>query len=154
LTDEGWSASISSNGSQIVFLKLAAYGQSGSEIWVMDQDGSNARKVCPAGPDFIYAAPVWSPDGHSIAYEKFQLTAFAALGSVETLDLTRNTTQATLTDPLLDFGLMWLADGRLLYARAEKPNGADSNLWQVTLDNGTGRATGVPVRLTEGDGNL
>ena len=41
LTDEGWSASVSPDGSQIVFLKAALFGETGGELWLMSADGSN-----------------------------------------------------------------------------------------------------------------
>jgi serine/threonine protein kinase len=45
LSEEGWSGAVSPDGSQITFLKSAANGQSGSEIWIMRSDGSGQRKI-------------------------------------------------------------------------------------------------------------
>src|SRR6202795_1951356 len=40
LSDEGWSASVSPDGSQITFLKAAMFGETGGELWLMGADGS------------------------------------------------------------------------------------------------------------------
>ena len=45
LSDEGWSASVSPDGSQIVFLKAPAYADMGQEIWVMGANGGEQRKT-------------------------------------------------------------------------------------------------------------
>ena len=45
LSDEGWSASVSPDGSQIVFLKLAGFGETGQEIWLMRADGTDQRRI-------------------------------------------------------------------------------------------------------------
>src|SRR5437667_4184224 len=45
LTDEGWSASVSSDGSQIAYLKSAGFAETGQEIWLMRADGTDQRKI-------------------------------------------------------------------------------------------------------------
>jgi serine/threonine protein kinase len=35
ISDEGWSASVSPDGSQIAFLKSASFGETGQEVWLM-----------------------------------------------------------------------------------------------------------------------
>jgi eukaryotic-like serine/threonine-protein kinase len=73
LSDEGWSASVSPDGSQIAFLKSAGFGESGQEIWLMRADGTDQRKiVSPSEDGTTFASPSWSPDGRWIAYEKFR----------------------------------------------------------------------------------
>ena len=72
LSDEGWSASVSPDSSQIVFLKGAEFGgDSGQEIWLMQANGSDQRKLM-SFPEGGFALPVWSPDGRWIAYVKFK----------------------------------------------------------------------------------
>jgi eukaryotic-like serine/threonine-protein kinase len=44
LSDEGWSASVSPDGSQIVFLKTAVFGGTAEELWLMRADGSDQRR--------------------------------------------------------------------------------------------------------------
>ncbi len=151
LNEEGWGAAVSPNGAEIVFLKTPAYAESGAEIWLMDQDGSNQRKIQPAG-DHIFACPTWSPDGRWIAYLKFQFSSYTSFVTVETYNLERNTAHLAVNDPLLDFGLVWLTDGRLLYGRDEAVSATDSNFWAVHIDSRTGLASGASTRLTGGEG--
>ena len=40
----------------------------GTDIYVMDADGTNRTRLTPGG-GVVYAAPAWSPDGTRIAYE-------------------------------------------------------------------------------------
>ena len=71
MSDEGWSASVSPDGSQIVFLKGAGFGETGQEIWLMRANGADQRKLMSV-PEGGFASPVWSPDGRWIAYMKFK----------------------------------------------------------------------------------
>src|ERR1700720_4294681 len=62
LSDEGWSASVSPDGSQIVFLKTAVFGETAEELWLMRADGSDQRRIITAAGDgTAYSSPVWSP---------------------------------------------------------------------------------------------
>jgi WD40-like Beta Propeller Repeat len=45
ISDEGWSASVSSDGSRIVFLKGTGFGETGQEIWLMRANGADQRKL-------------------------------------------------------------------------------------------------------------
>ena len=88
LSDEGWSASVSPDGSQIVFLKAAMYGETGQEIWMMRADGSDQHKIIAASAEVpIFSSPVWSPDGHWIAYDKFRFGAYNNEAWVELFNL-------------------------------------------------------------------
>ena len=69
LSDEGWTPSISPDGSQIVFLRAPVYSEAGLEIWSMGTNGGEEKKLVPASGHRL-SSPVWSPDGHSIAYLK------------------------------------------------------------------------------------
>src|SRR6202166_2851079 len=94
LTDEGWSASVSPDGSQIVFLKAAMFGETGAEVWLMHADGSEQRRIITAAGDgTAYSSPVWSPDGHWLAYDKFRFGAYSNEAWIELFNLehaTRN----------------------------------------------------------------
>jgi serine/threonine protein kinase len=152
LSDEGWSASVSPNGSQILFLKSSVFWEAGAEIWVMDENGGNQRKIASSAEGFMFASPVWSPDGRWIAYVKIRFTAHSAEGSVETFNLGSSKSNVIVSDPLADAGLSWLPDGRLLYSRDEAVNGTDSNFWAVRVNSHTGQVAGAPTRITNGDG--
>ncbi|HTC66180.1 MAG TPA: protein kinase [Candidatus Acidoferrum sp.] len=156
LSDEGWSASVSPDGSQIVFLKAAMYGEAGVELWLMRADGSNQRRIISADDGATaFSSPVWSPDGHCIAYDKFRFGAYSNEAWIELFNLEHATRNIIITEPQLEWGLEWLADGRLIYAIAEPPPSQNSsNFWIVKVDSTTGRSTGTPGKITSGDDHV
>jgi eukaryotic-like serine/threonine-protein kinase len=153
VSEEGWSASVSPDGSQIIFLKAAMYGETGQELWLMRADGSDQRKIISAPEDgTVFSSPVWSPNGHWIAYDKFRFGAYRIEAWIELFNLEHGTRSAIVTQPRLEWGLEWLADGRLLYAVAEPPPSQNtSNFWALAMDSNTGRPVETPVRITSGD---
>jgi serine/threonine protein kinase len=156
LTDEGWSASVSPDGSQIVFLKAAMFGETGGELWLMRADGSNQRRIISSSEDgTAYSSPVWSPDGHWIAYDKFRFGAYSNEAWIELFNLEHATRNVIITEPQLEWGLEWLGDGRLIYAIAEPtPSQNSSNFWEVNVDLISGRTTSVPSKITSGDDHV
>jgi len=72
----GWDPAWSPDGSQIAFVRAEPLvgGARGSNVWVMDADGSNATKLTdlvssmPAGWSHFAWDPAWSPDGTRIAF--------------------------------------------------------------------------------------
>ena len=152
LSEEGWAASVSPNGTDIVFLKSSAFGETGGEIWRMEANGANQRKLLSSAQGFLFASPAWSPDGRWIAYAKFHFNVYTVEGTIETLNLERGTTNVAVSDPLADAGLRWLPDGRLLYSRDEATTRNDSNYWAVTIDTHNGQPVGAPIRITNSDG--
>ena len=152
LSDEGWSASVSPDGSQIVFLKSAVYGEMGAELWLMRADGGDQRKIVSAG-EAVLDSPVWSPDGRWIAYEKIRPGPYASEAWIELINPERGGNAVVVTEPGLDWGLRWLADGRLLFSRDEPPpNQNNSNLWTQPFDLSTRKFSGKAVRITSGEG--
>jgi eukaryotic-like serine/threonine-protein kinase len=152
-SDEGWSATVSPDGSQITFLKSAAFGESGSEIWIMRADGSGQRKIVSA-PDgaVAFSSPTWSPDGRWIAYDKFRSGNFGNEASVELFNVERGTTNTAVVQPLLGWGIAWLPDGRLIYAVSEPPPVQNtSNFWSIPVNTATGRPSGTPMKITSGE---
>ena len=88
ISEEGWSASVSPEGTQIAFLKSAAFGETGQEIWLMRADGTEQRKIISKPEDgTVLAAPVWSPDGRWIAYQRYRYGAFSIQGWLEIFNL-------------------------------------------------------------------
>jgi eukaryotic-like serine/threonine-protein kinase len=156
LSAEGWSASVSPDGSQIVFLKAAMFGETGAELWLMRADGSEQRRIISADDGgTAYSAPVWSPDGHSIAYDKFRFGAYSNEAWVELFNMEHATRNVIITEPQLEWGVEWLPDGRLIYAVAEPPPSQNSsNFWAVNVNPTTGRSTGGPVKITSGDDHV
>ena len=158
LSDEGWSGAVSPDGSQITFLKSAAYGQpygqTGSEIWTMRSDGSGQRKIV-SDPDggVAFSSPTWSPDGRWIAYDKFRFGNFGNEEAwVEVFNVERGTRSTVVNQPLLGWGIVWLPDGRLIYAVSEPPPAqSSSNFWSIAVDSRNGRPSGAPVQITGGE---
>jgi len=153
LSDEGWSASVSPDGSQIVLLKLAGFGETGQEIWLMRADGTDQRRiVAPTMDGAMLASPVWSPDGRWIAYVRFHYGPYGNEAGIELFNIEHGTTTAVMAEPRLDWPLKWMQDGRLLYAVDEPPPSQNSsNFWAVGMDSSTGRVFGTPSRITTGD---
>jgi Tol biopolymer transport system component/DNA-binding winged helix-turn-helix (wHTH) protein len=153
MSDEGWSASVSPDGSQIVFLKGPAFGEAGKEIWLMRADGADQRKLM-SFPEGGFASPVWSPDGRWIAYMKFKPGPNNEEHWIELFNLKQGTKRVTLSEPRLDgWGFLWLPDGRLLYALDEPPPSQNSsNFWAANIDLSAGRFAGTAARITSGDG--
>ena len=152
LSDEGWSASVSPDGSQIAFLKSTGFGETGQEIWLMRADGADQRKIIsPSEAGSFLASPVWSPDGRWIAYDRFSFGPYNNEGWIELFSLQHGTTSVVKSEPRLDWGLKWLADGRLLYSVDEPPPSQNtSNFWAEVLDPDTGHFSGTRSRITNG----
>ncbi len=153
LSDEGWSASVSPDGTQIVFLKRPGFGETGQEIWLMRADGADQRRLL-SFPEGGFASPVWAPDGRSIAYLKFKSGANKNEVWIELFDLEQGSERVVLSDPHLEvWGFIWLPDGRLVYAMDEPPPSQNSsNFWAASIDLRTGHLVGPSTRLTSGDG--
>jgi len=153
LSEEGWAASVSPDGSQIVFLKAPAYRETGREIWLMKSSGGEEKKLVSAPEGELISSPVWSPDGRAIAYLKERYETYTVVGSIELLNLEHGKEKAVLTDARLDLGLRWLPDGRLLYVMFElPPNQNNSNIFASMLNSATGTFEGPPERITSGEG--
>jgi Tol biopolymer transport system component/DNA-binding winged helix-turn-helix (wHTH) protein len=153
LSDEGWSASVSPDGSQIVFLKGAGFAEAGQEIWLMRSNGADQRKLM-SFPGGGFSSPVWSPDGRWIAYVRFKSGPFTEENWIELFNLEQGTKKVVLSDPHLSgWGLIWLPDGRLVYVVYEPPPSQNSsNFWAASLDLSNGRFVGTAARITSGDG--
>jgi len=149
ITDQGSVGSVSPDGARIAFLKGEGPFGSGKELWMVSGNGADQRKLVSSG-DELLVNPVWSPDGRWIAFAKMTMNSAARL---EVLDWEHGRTSTLLTDPGLDNGLLWLADGRIVVAKDEPPTSPPgSNVWALPVDLRTGRGPGTPTRLTSGPG--
>lgn len=63
---ETYDVAFSPDGRQVLFAVTEGLGR-GSELWVMNRDGSGARPLLRE-PQHIVALPCWSPDGRQVAY--------------------------------------------------------------------------------------
>ena len=169
LSEEGWSASVSPDSSQIVFLKRAGcdslrpvncdpsvvykFGETGQEIWLMRSNGADQRRVMSFS-EGGFASPVWSPDRRWIAYVKFKTGPSMYDVWIELYNLEHGTSRIVLSEQrLTGWGLSWLPDGRLVYAMEDPPPSQNSsNLWAARLDLSKGSFVGTPAKITTGDG--
>jgi serine/threonine protein kinase len=156
LSDEGWSARVSPDGSQIICLKSSSnFGDTGAEIWLLNVDGSNPRKIVTASdPTMSFASPYWSPDGRSFVYNSFRFGTYANEGTVEIFRVAEGTNTTLIHSSDLGWGVLWLSDGRVLYVVSEANSTLlknTSNLWAVPVDLSTGRPIAAAVRFTDGE---
>jgi eukaryotic-like serine/threonine-protein kinase len=143
LRDDAAAPVASPDGSLIAFLGDLAQG-----IWLMDNNGENARRVLSAPPGQLFFRVRWAPDGQRLAYTQ-SVPGLPALGTevLESVSLNGGIPTAIVTQAgLQDF--YWLPDGRILYSVAQEAfAGTDSNLWEIQTEGHTGKA-GHPKQLT------
>ena len=147
------------------------------EIWLMNADGQQARRVFESDKNDRLFSVVWSPDGQRLAYIKTHAgygpdcdTIATPSGcknevSIESWDRQTGRTATILSNLHLQdlanlpgwmYSLAWVPDGRIIYG---SPKGApedrswsNCNLWQVRVDPKTGVAKGEPELLMNSDG--
>jgi Tol biopolymer transport system component len=147
LRDDAFDASLSPDGSQIVFRDSIK-----RDVWIMSADGGQARLLIKPDTGYHLFSPTWFPEGKRILYGKYQTTNGATTIALESRDLKGSDPVTLVSNPrLTDF---FLANtGRLIYSVRElAPNNYDSNLWEVRLNDETGKPKGTPRRLTDWTG--
>jgi Tol biopolymer transport system component len=114
--------------------KTVAYTFNGTEIWAMDADGANRRRLAAAG-----CQPSWSPDGTRIAY------ASAATGNSEVWVMNADGTGAanlTVSPGTQESQPAWSPDGqRIAYVRDDA---SKKDVYVMNAD-GTGAADLSPA---------
>lgn len=148
LRDEAFDASVSSDGSQIVFRDAQS-----RDIWVMGADGQQAHLLIKRSGENIHLfKPSWFPNGQRIAYGTYQVKNAQANVSLESRDL-KGTNPVTLVVDSRLHDYTWAGDGRLLYTSGEPaPNLYDANLWGLRIDSASGKPKGKPRRITDWTG--
>ena len=146
------SAVVSPQGTLIAFI-----GGDSHEIWLMDANGDNQRKIFSSEHDRS-VAPVWSPTGQRIAFIKPKSDSDQIGGAIETIALDGSAPTTLLSDAaLMSSGsisnrLLWLPDGRLIFVKSERFKLMDANLWQVITDPRTGKVSGRPSKISTWSG--
>ena len=151
---------MSPDGSRIAYVPGPKFG---SELWIMDSDGANARRVAfarkPDQPnlgDGWIQHPAWSPNGTRLAYVEAHLATpdpplFA--NSLLTRDANGGDLQVVLKDDSrLRPALCWAADGRILFAYHPMSEREDTGVDSISIDERKGKAAAPPQRVTEGQG--
>jgi DNA-binding winged helix-turn-helix (wHTH) protein/Tol biopolymer transport system component len=154
---------VSPDGSQIAYLPGPDLGH---EIWVMDADGANSRRLALSdqpSPSGIFPI-VWSPNGQRIAYVQRHVIAgpdpVESVHSLLTRDANGGDPQVLLeNDPRLEQALWWVADGRILFAYRKDPRSkrGDDGVYSIAADLQTGKATGQLGQvqpITDAEGSI
>ena len=148
LRDNAYAYSISPDGLLIAF--GTNKGKLGDrEIWLMNAEGDQARKLYDTNENSTICCLVWSGDGKRIIYVKTDASGDTYLsrdlrgGPVVTVFRPEE------TKDLRDF--LWLPDGRFLYSVQELGSafGRSCNLWTVRIDSRTGQPSEKPKKLTD-----
>ena len=146
LMEDGEARAVSPDGSQIAFMRGAEMPQS---LWVMDVDGSHARKLIGQAGD-LFGTVTWSPDNHKLAFVLYRPGVVPAKSELGTYDFGTGAANSILYDPGLRASVAWTRDNHLIYSlREHGPNSADSNLWAIPVDPRTGAVRGPAQRLTD-----
>jgi len=170
---------VSPDGSKIAFLHDAidvrAYFSSftgyAREIWVVDTNGSNLRRLSRADvlPDsgnapsqtadrrytevyFYHLA--WSPDGGRVAY--FRISESPDSVTLETIGINGGPGRVVESSMQVGLALCWTTDGQLLYAGRNDPRSEsfDYGLRSVMVNEKTGEPEREPMQLTKGLGRI
>ena len=151
LRDDADVWSVSPDGNTIAFGSGAAFIRF-REIWLMGAQGQDPRKYISGSEDDAFFGAAWSPDGQRIAYEKYHRAPDKLDCSVETRDLKGGPPTLLLSDPRLcdrNIKFLWFPDGRFLYTLLEPEMlGRYTNLWEIGVDEKTGKPLSSPRRIT------
>jgi serine/threonine protein kinase len=149
LRDHAYPYSISPDGSLISFgTNTGRHGD--REIWVMQPDGGQARKVFDTDENLGIGGLQWSPDGQKVIY-----AADLKDGGQTFMGGDLKGGPATAIRSPFDLKnaaeFLWLSDGRMIYRTWDFPlnfNSPTCNLWQIPMDPRTSRFIGKPQRIT------
>lgn len=115
-------------------------------LWIISTGDGTARQVLSAQGLYSFGRGVWSPDGNSIAYLKWEKIGKPLL---ETRNLQSGETHiivSSLTRAMLP--CCWTPDQRIIFSCGEAPpNNRWLNLWQVHVA-ANGSASDEPTQLT------
>jgi Tol biopolymer transport system component len=153
LRDEAYADSISRDGSTISFdTNRGKFGD--REIWFMDSNGENARRLFETDENSSISQLNWSPDGQRILYQRID----EAGPSLVTRDLKGGPPIEVLATAdarrMNDF--LWLPDGRVIYALWETVREEGTcNYWTLRIDPRSGKPVREPRRITNlGNGEV
>jgi DNA-binding winged helix-turn-helix (wHTH) protein/Tol biopolymer transport system component len=162
IMSDAWGGSVSPDGSRIAYLSPT----NGGDLWIMDSDGANARKVVAgpepnkegAGQDLIWRV-VWSPTGQHLAYIQahYRNTPWSVepISSLRIVDPDGGGASVVLEDARLGpVALWWGPEDRILFSYREDPANAQRNygVYSIRIDGRTGKAIGPPQAVTKAEG--
>jgi len=172
---------VSPDGSKIAFQRdavdvraflshLTGYAR---EIWVVDTNGSNLRRLSGTDlpPDYGNAPSqtadlrysevyfyrlAWSPDGGRVAYFRVYLGSGPEHYALETIGINGGPGKVLESSVQIGSALCWAADGRLLYADRNDPSSEsfDYGIQSVQVNEKNGEPEHEPMQLTKGVGRI
>lgn len=127
-------AAPSPDGKHIVFSAQGA-------LWLMPVGGGEASRL--TGWELEPTAPVWSPDGSTIAFQNYALE-----GNYHIWTIARDGSHATelTSGPYDDREPAWLPDGSGLVFSSDRSQDTQYKIWKVTL------GSGALAQITQGAG--
>jgi eukaryotic-like serine/threonine-protein kinase len=145
ITNNGYTPAWSPDGTQLVFATKQpnVFAMASCELWILTLASGERRRLS----DMDGIQPSWSPHGHRIAY-----WTVAAKGrptgqrDIYTIAAEGGTPVPVTSDAAIDWNPVWAPDGRYLYFASNR--GGSMNLWQVAIDERSGRVLGQPEPLT------
>jgi DNA-binding winged helix-turn-helix (wHTH) protein/Tol biopolymer transport system component len=142
LRENAMNAAVSPDGAHVVYTDGSI-----RELWMMDGNGENPRRVLTAtAPDKLYPMS-WSPDGGRVWFVRVHWEKEQESITLETCDLKGAGRTVVLSDESAR-AFRLLPQGRLIYAAAEGPQNF-TNLWELPVDTVLGKPTGPPHKLTD-----
>ena len=161
---------VSPDGSRIAYLPMPNVNQvwtpNTNEMWMMDSDGANPRRVVSVGekkygiyPNWIYTV-AWSPTGQHLAYIENHFVAgpvpVQPTHSLRIIGPNGEGATVVLDDPRIGEALWWAPDGRILFSYREDPASSQDNygVYSIRVDERTGKATGPPQPITQAEGRI
>ena len=159
LRDDARAWSVSPDGGLVAFTtnpgKLSShyntswyYGFGHREIWLMQSNGAQSRKLCETDENSAFWRIQWTPDGQRVVYLKFHNAPEKFEAVIESRDLKGGPPVTVFPGGGVE-DFRWLPDGRMIYSLDEPdPNAWMCNLWQARVDARTGELQEKPARLT------
>jgi DNA-binding winged helix-turn-helix (wHTH) protein/Tol biopolymer transport system component len=154
---------VSPDGSRIAYLPTPNV----NEMWMIDSDGANPRKVVSSGEtkkagifeNWIQSA-AWSPTGQHLAYiESHFVSGPVLIEDVHSLKIVGPNGEAAtvvVDDPRIGEALWWAPDGRILFSYREDPASRQNHygVYSIRVDERTGKAAGPPQPVTQAEGSI
>ena len=145
LTDFGFNPTWSHDGTKVLFATEGIgpnpYARNSvSSLWTVDVATQEPNKIF----DGDAVQPVWSPNGHRIAY--WGLPPTGAQRDIWTISAAGGDPVAVTNDDAFDWNPVWSPDGDYLYFSSDRSG--SMNLWRVPIDEETGETVGPPDQVT------
>jgi Tol biopolymer transport system component len=128
--------------------RLAITAWDRRSLWCAGSSGEDAHEIArlPEHSDGYLSRPAWSPHGKRIAYMEHWQDGQKIEAEIATVRPDGHDERVLLRRfPIMQ--IHWMADGRLLFGVGKGPLGYN-NLWSVSVDEQTGRASSAEQPLT------